>query len=42
VNQLLTKVRDYIKNQEEHHGKKSFKEEYDELIEIYGFKIINK
>lgn len=31
-------VREYIKNQEEHHRKKSFKEEYQELIEKFNFK----
>ena len=30
-------VRNYIKNQEEHHKKKSFQEEYDEFILRYGF-----
>ena len=30
-------VRDYIKNQEEHHSKKSFQKEYDEFIEKFGF-----
>lgn len=39
---VLDKVRDYIKNQEEHHKKKSFQEEYDEFILKYGFKIIDK
>jgi len=34
---IVDKVRDYIKNQEEHHTKKSFQEEYDEFIEKYGF-----
>ena len=29
---ILDKVREYIKNQEEHHKKKSFQEEYDEFI----------
>jgi putative transposase len=33
----INKVRDYIKNQEEHHRKKSFAEEYEEFIEKYGF-----
>ena len=33
----INKVRDYIKNQEEHHRKKSFTEEYDEFIRKYGF-----
>lgn len=31
-------VRDYIKNQEEHHRHKTFADEYDELIEKFGFK----
>jgi REP element-mobilizing transposase RayT len=34
---MLDKVRDYIKNQEEHHRKKTFQEEYDEFISKYGF-----
>ena len=34
---LLPKVREYIRNQEEHHKKKSFKEEYDIFVEKYGF-----
>ena len=33
----VKKVRDYIKNQEEHHRKKSFQEEYNEFIRVYGF-----
>lgn len=32
----LDKVIDYIKNQEEHHRKKSFTEEYQGFIERYG------
>jgi putative transposase len=35
---MLDKVRNYIKNQEEHHLNKTFQEEYDEFIEKYGFK----
>ena len=31
-------VRNYIKNQEEHHRHKTFADEYDEMIEKYGFK----
>jgi len=31
------KVTDYIKNQEQHHLKKSFSEETDEFIEKYGW-----
>ena len=34
----LNKVREYIKNQEEHHKKKTFQQEYDEFIEKYGFR----
>jgi len=30
-------VRDYIKNQEEHHRKRSFQEEYNEFMHKYGF-----
>ena len=30
-------VRNYIKNQEEHHRQKTFADEYDELIEKFGF-----
>jgi REP element-mobilizing transposase RayT len=33
----LEQVRNYIKNQEEHHGKKTFQQEYDEFISKYGF-----
>jgi REP element-mobilizing transposase RayT len=33
----INNVRDYIKNQEEHHRKKTFQEEYDEFIQKYGF-----
>ena len=38
---VLDKVRNYIKNQEEHHKKKSFQEEYDEFILKYGFKMVD-
>ena len=31
-------VRNYIKNQEEHHKHKTFQQEYDELISKFGFK----
>ena len=34
---MLDRVRNYIKNQEEHHRKKSFQEEYAEFLEKYGF-----
>ncbi len=33
---VLNKVRNYIKNQEEHHKKKTFKAEYDEIIDKYN------
>ena len=33
----LNTVRNYIKNQEEHHKKKTFQQEYDEFIEKFGF-----
>jgi putative transposase len=36
----VPKVREYIRNQETHHKKKSWDEEYNELITIYGFDII--
>ena len=32
-------VRKYIQNQEEHHQKKTFMQEYDEFINKYGFKV---
>ena len=33
----LDKVRAYIKNQEEHHKKQTFQQEYDEFMTKYGF-----
>ena len=33
-------VREYIHNQEEHHKKKTFQQEYDEFIEKYGWKVL--
>ncbi|MBI1804451.1 MAG: IS200/IS605 family transposase [Ignavibacteriae bacterium] len=33
----LDKVREYIKNQEEHHRKKTFAEEYEQFMKKYGF-----
>jgi len=33
---MLDKVRDYIKNQEEHHKKMTFKDEYDKFIKKFG------
>lgn len=38
---IVDKVRNYIKNQEVHHSKKSFQEEYIELIEKFGFEEFN-
>ena len=35
---MLNKVRDYIKNQEEHHKKVTFKIEYEDFIKKFGFK----
>jgi putative transposase len=35
---MVDKVRDYIKNQEVHHSRKSFEEEENEMIEKYHFK----
>lgn len=34
---IVERVREYIRNQEAHHRKKTFKEEYDEFIRLYGF-----
>ncbi|MFB3897779.1 MAG: IS200/IS605 family transposase [bacterium] len=39
---MIDKVREYIKNQEEHHRKKTFLEEYEELMKLYSFSIVNK
>jgi putative transposase len=36
----IEKVRDYIRNQEEHHRKKTFREEYELFMERYGLKPI--
>jgi hypothetical protein len=33
-------VKDYIFNQEEHHGKKTFREEVDEFMKKYGWSYI--
>ena len=38
---LVGKVRNYISNQDAHHGKKTFQQEYDEFIEKYGFQVYN-
>jgi REP element-mobilizing transposase RayT len=34
---MIDKVRNYIKNQEEHHHHQTFQEEYDEMIMKFGF-----
>jgi putative transposase len=34
---IIDKVRNYIKNQEQHHQSKTFTEEYDEFISKFGF-----
>jgi len=34
---ILDKVRTYIKNQEEHHKKKTSQQELEEFVEKYGF-----
>jgi putative transposase len=34
---MVNRVRDYIKNQENHHKKRSFDDEYNEFIRKYGF-----
>jgi REP element-mobilizing transposase RayT len=34
---ILDRVREYIKNQEEHHKRKTFQEEYEELMSKYKF-----
>lgn len=39
---VIPKVRVYIDNQEEHHRKKTFMEEYSEFIKRYGFEKLVK
>jgi len=36
---VIEKVYEYIKGQKEHHQKKTFKQEYDEYLKLYGFEI---
>ncbi len=36
----IESVRKYIREQEEHHRRKTFQEEYDEFMRIYGFNVI--
>lgn len=33
----ISRIREYIRNQEEHHAKRSFQQEYEAFIEKYGF-----
>jgi len=35
---MIDKTRNYIKNQEEHHKKHTFQEEYDGFMRVHGFK----
>lgn len=37
---MLDRIRKYIYDQEEHHRKKSFAEEYDEFMKKYGDAIL--
>jgi putative transposase len=39
---VMEKVFHYIKNQKSHHQTKSFQQEYDEFLKIYGFENDNK
>ncbi len=34
---VLEKVFEYIRNQKQHHAKKTFQQEYDEFLKLYGF-----
>ncbi len=34
---MIDRAREYIKNQEDHHKRKTFQDEYDEFISKYGF-----
>jgi len=36
---MVNSVRNYIKNQEKHHQKKNFSDEYKEFVEKYSFKM---
>jgi len=38
----VNKVREYIKNQEAHHSKKTFQQEYDEFMLKYGFDLVKE
>jgi putative transposase len=38
---MIENVRNYIRNQETHHSKKSFDDEYNKMINVYGFQKFN-
>jgi len=38
----IEKVKSYIRNQEEHHRKKSFTEELDDFLSAYGMEVQNR
>lgn len=38
---IVNRVRDYIRNQENHHKKKDFQIEYDRIVKEHGFSITN-
>ena len=39
---IVDRVRQYIKNQDEHHRKRTFSEEYQDFMKKYGFAILSK
>lgn len=38
---MIENVRNYIRNQETHHSIKSFDDEYNKMIDVYGFQKFN-
>jgi REP element-mobilizing transposase RayT len=36
---MVQKVREYIKNQEEHHANRTFQQEYEDFISKFGFEV---
>lgn len=38
---MIENVRNYIRNQETHHSKNSFDDEYNKMIDVYGFQKFN-
>jgi putative transposase len=34
---VINKVYEYIKNQKQHHQKKTFQQEFDDFLKVYGF-----